>query len=53
MFEMLTTAQRALLFTFSAGLVTVFASMLKWVYGAVNGIDQARREAHKPAKKIE
>jgi hypothetical protein len=53
MFELLSTSQRALLFTVSAGLVTLFASMLKWVYGVINGNEQARREAHKPLKKVQ
>ncbi|KAK2593902.1 hypothetical protein QQS21_008364 [Conoideocrella luteorostrata] len=53
MFELLTTAQRALLFTFSAGMVTIFSGLLKWVYGVVNGNDQARWEAHRPLKKVQ
>lgn len=53
MFELLSTAQRAGLFTVSAGLVTVFSGVLKFVYGVVNGNEQARREAHKPLKKVQ
>ncbi|OAA48641.1 FAR-17a/AIG1-like protein [Metarhizium rileyi] len=53
MFELLTTGQRVVLFTMSAGLVTVFSSILKWLYGVVNGNEQAREEAHKPLKKVQ
>ncbi|KHO00056.1 FAR-17a/AIG1-like protein [Metarhizium album ARSEF 1941] len=53
MFELLTTSQRVLLFTVSAGLVTAFSSILKWVYGVVNGNEQARREALKPLKRVQ
>ncbi|GAO13983.1 uncharacterized protein UV8b_01940 [Ustilaginoidea virens] len=53
MFELLTTTQRALLFTVSAGLVTAFSGVLKWTYGIVNGYEQAQREAHKPLKKFQ
>lgn len=52
-FGLLSTPQRVLLFTFSAFLSTASSSMLKWVYGAVNGYDVARKEAHKPLKKIQ
>ncbi|EGU80637.1 hypothetical protein FOXB_08860 [Fusarium oxysporum f. sp. conglutinans Fo5176] len=53
LFELLSTTQRVMLFTFSAGLVTVSSSFLKWVYGRVNGYEKAEREAHKPLKKIQ
>ncbi|KAH7328992.1 FAR-17a/AIG1-like protein [Stachybotrys elegans] len=53
LFEMLSTVQRACLFTFAAALVTLSSGMLKWVYGWVNGYESARKEAHKPLKKIE
>ncbi|KAI5466131.1 FAR-17a/AIG1-like protein [Mariannaea sp. PMI_226] len=53
LFEFLTTTQRVFLFTFSAGLVTASSSGLKWVYGKVNGYEQAQKEAHKPLKKVE
>ncbi|KEY65586.1 hypothetical protein S7711_09246 [Stachybotrys chartarum IBT 7711] len=53
LFGLLSTTQRILLFTFSAALVTASSSMLKWIYGFVNGYDIAREEAHKPLKKIQ
>ncbi|KAF9769364.1 hypothetical protein IL306_013226 [Fusarium sp. DS 682] len=53
LFELLSTTQRVMLFTFSAGLVTVSSSCLKWVYGRVNGYETAQSEAHKPLKKIQ
>ncbi|KAF4487861.1 integral membrane [Fusarium agapanthi] len=53
LFELLSTTQRVMLFTFSAGLVTVSSSFLKWVYGRVNGFEQAEREAHRPLKKVQ
>ncbi|KAM5355816.1 hypothetical protein ACJ41O_002462 [Fusarium nematophilum] len=53
LFELLSTAQRVLLFTFSAGLVTASSSCLKWVYARVNGYEAAQKEAHKPLKKVE
>ncbi|KAK8925264.1 hypothetical protein H634G_05851 [Metarhizium anisopliae BRIP 53293] len=53
MFELLTTGQRVLLFTFSAGLVTAFSSLLSWLYGVVNDNEQARREALKPLRKVQ
>lgn len=52
-FELLSTPQRILLFTFSAGLMTASTSGLKWVYGRVNGYEIAEKEAHKPLKKIQ
>lgn len=45
--------QRVLLFVFSASLVTLSSGMLKWIYAKVNGYDEARREAHKPLKKLQ
>ncbi|KAI8684350.1 hypothetical protein NCS57_00101000 [Fusarium keratoplasticum] len=53
LFELLSTEQRVLLFTFSAGLVTVSSSCLKWVYARVNGYQAAQKEAHKPLKKVQ
>ncbi|KAH6898427.1 FAR-17a/AIG1-like protein [Thelonectria olida] len=53
LFELLSTAQRVLLFTFSAALVTVSSSGLKWLYAKVNGYEKSRHEAYKPLKKIE
>ncbi|KAM0076506.1 hypothetical protein ACKRZS_011563 [Fusarium odoratissimum] len=53
LFELLSTTQRVMLFTFSAGLVTVSSSFLKWVYGRVNGYEKAEREAHKTLKKVQ
>lgn len=52
-FELLDTTQRVLLFTFSAGLVTLSSALLKWLYGAINGYDVIRKEAHKPLKKVQ
>ncbi|KAK0387592.1 hypothetical protein NLU13_3838 [Sarocladium strictum] len=53
MFAVLNTTQRALLFTFAAGLSTMSSVALKWVYGKVNGFEAIRREAHKPLKKVQ
>ncbi|KAF7542902.1 hypothetical protein G7Z17_g11182 [Cylindrodendrum hubeiense] len=53
LFELLSTVQRVFLFTFSAGLVTVSSAGLKWVYAQVNGYEKAKKEAHKPLKKVE
>ncbi|KAI9171386.1 UPF0641 membrane protein [Paramyrothecium foliicola] len=52
-FELFSFPQRVALFVFSAFLVTVSSSGLKWVYGWVNGYEDARREAHKPLKKVQ
>jgi hypothetical protein len=41
-----------LLFAFSAALVTGSSMALKWAYGYVNGWEVARKEAHKPLKKL-
>ncbi|KAF5025292.1 hypothetical protein F66182_2625 [Fusarium sp. NRRL 66182] len=53
LFELLSTSQRVMLFTFSASLVTISSSFLKWAYGRVNGYETAQREAHKPLKKVQ
>ncbi|KAJ6446059.1 FAR-17a/AIG1-like protein [Purpureocillium lavendulum] len=53
LFGLLSTAQRALLFVTSAALVTLSSGALKSVYGSVNGYDKARREPHKPLKKLQ
>ncbi|KAF7546683.1 hypothetical protein G7046_g9235 [Stylonectria norvegica] len=53
LFELLSTTQRVMLFTFSAGLVTVSSAGLKWIYARVNGYDQARKDAMKPLKKVQ
>ncbi|OLN88479.1 UPF0641 membrane protein [Colletotrichum chlorophyti] len=50
-FEILNTAQRVGLFTFSAVLMTISTSLLKWIYGRFNGYEQLRKEAYKPLKK--
>ncbi|KAK4234297.1 UPF0641 membrane protein [Achaetomium macrosporum] len=52
-FALLSTSQHALLFTFSAALLTVSSSALKWIYARVNGYDKAQREAYKPLKKMQ
>ncbi|KND94799.1 membrane protein [Tolypocladium ophioglossoides CBS 100239] len=52
LFGVLSTPQRVLLFVFSAALVTVSSSILKWIYASVSGYDEARRP-HKPLKKME
>lgn len=52
-FAVLNTTQRAMLFTFAAGLSTMSSIALKWVYGTVNGYDWMRREAGKPLKKVQ
>ncbi|KAI0484911.1 FAR-17a/AIG1-like protein [Xylariaceae sp. FL0804] len=44
-FEILSTWQRALLFTFSALLMTGSTMALKWTYGRINGIESFRRDA--------
>jgi len=33
--------------------MTLSTSLLKWVYGRLNGIEQMQREADKPLKKVE
>ncbi|KAK7426341.1 hypothetical protein QQZ08_007096 [Neonectria magnoliae] len=53
LFELLSTVQRAGLFTFSAGLVTLSSAGLKWIYAKVNGYEKAKTEAWKPLKKVE
>lgn len=53
LFELLSTTQRVLLFTFSAALVTVSSAGLKWAYARLNGYQQAEREAYKPLKKVQ
>ena len=53
LFGLLSTAQRILLFVTSAALVTVSSGALKWVYGNFNGYENARREPHKPMKKVQ
>ncbi|KAI2616603.1 FAR-17a/AIG1-like protein [Hypoxylon sp. NC1633] len=44
-FGILNTWQRALLFTFSASLMTGSTMILKWTYGRVNGIEKFEKEA--------
>ncbi|KAI0009113.1 FAR-17a/AIG1-like protein [Xylariaceae sp. FL0662B] len=44
-FDMLSTWQRALLFTFSASLMTGSTMMLKWWFGKINGIEKFKKEA--------
>ncbi|KAI1386989.1 FAR-17a/AIG1-like protein [Hypoxylon trugodes] len=44
-FELLNTWQRALLFTFSASLMTGSTMLLKWTYGKINGIEEFKKEA--------
>ncbi|CAJ2513403.1 Uu.00g015220.m01.CDS01 [Anthostomella pinea] len=44
-FDILSTWQRALLFTVSALLMTGSTMMLKWLYGKVNGIEGFKKEA--------
>ncbi|KAI1845618.1 hypothetical protein JX266_008229 [Neoarthrinium moseri] len=44
-FDILSTWQRVLLFTFSAALMTGSTMALKWVYGKVNGIEELKNEA--------
>ncbi|PNY25226.1 Membrane protein [Tolypocladium capitatum] len=53
LFALLSTLQRVLLFVFSAALVTVSSGLLKRIYASINGYDEARREPHKPLKKVE
>lgn len=50
-FDVLNTVQRVGLFTFSAALMTASTSLLKWVYGRVNGYEKLEKEAYKPLKK--
>ncbi|KAI1180598.1 FAR-17a/AIG1-like protein [Nemania sp. FL0916] len=45
-FGMLNTWQRAMLFTFSAFLMTGSTLSLKWLYGKLNGLEPLRREAN-------
>ncbi|KAM7214693.1 FAR-17a/AIG1-like protein [Rhypophila decipiens] len=49
-FELLTTGQRVALFTFSAMLMTSSTLLLKWVYGALNGVEELKKEALHPIK---
>ncbi|OTA89704.1 hypothetical protein M434DRAFT_398420 [Hypoxylon sp. CO27-5] len=44
-FDILSTWQRALLFTFSASLMTGSTMMLKWTYGMINGIEGYKKDA--------
>ncbi|KAI0151908.1 FAR-17a/AIG1-like protein [Hypoxylon sp. NC0597] len=44
-FDILSTWQRALLFTFSASLMTGSTMMLKWTYGKINGIEEYKKDA--------
>ncbi|KAI1767656.1 FAR-17a/AIG1-like protein [Hypoxylon sp. FL1150] len=44
-FDILNTWQRALLFTFSATLMTGSTMLLKWTYGKINGIEEFKKEA--------
>ncbi len=52
LFALLSTAQRVMLFTFSASLMAASTVILKWIYGQVNGFESAAKEAHKPLKKV-
>ncbi len=49
--ELLSTPQRVLLFSVSAGLMTLSTFLIQWVYGKVNGLDGLEVRARKPAKK--
>ncbi|KAI1328279.1 FAR-17a/AIG1-like protein [Xylariaceae sp. FL0255] len=44
-FDVLSTWQRALLFTFSALLMTGSTMLLKWLYGKLNGLENFETEA--------
>ncbi|KAH9908676.1 FAR-17a/AIG1-like protein [Xylariomycetidae sp. FL2044] len=44
-FDILSTWQRAFLFTFSALMMSTSTMILKWFYGKVNGIESFKREA--------
>ncbi|KAI1339620.1 FAR-17a/AIG1-like protein [Xylariaceae sp. FL0016] len=44
-FDVLTKWQRALLFTFSALLMTGSTMTLKWLYGKINGIESFKKDA--------
>ncbi|ROT36845.1 hypothetical protein SODALDRAFT_298481 [Sodiomyces alkalinus F11] len=52
-FAVLDTAQRVVLFTFSASLMTGSTVLLKWLYGRINGYGKMEKEAHKPLKKVQ
>jgi hypothetical protein len=52
-FELLNPPLRALLFTFSACLMTGSTIMLKWLYGRINGLEHMQREAHQPLKRVD
>ncbi|KAI8944160.1 FAR-17a/AIG1-like protein [Xylaria longipes] len=45
-FDILSTWQRALLFAFSASLMTGSTLSLKWLYGKVNGLERSRKEVN-------
>lgn len=49
-FELLNTAQRAMLFTFSGFICAGSTMALKWLYGKINGIEKFQREAYNPVK---
>lgn len=49
-FDLLSTWQRVLLFTFSASLMTGSTLALKWIYGKVNGNQELKEAAKHPLK---
>jgi hypothetical protein len=51
MFDLLSTPQRVALFTFSALLMTASTTMLKWVYGKLNGLEVSGKGEIKSIKK--
>jgi hypothetical protein len=48
--DLLSTGQRVILFTVSAGLMTGSTLALKWIYGKLNGIEELKEEAKHPLK---
>ncbi|KAL8304412.1 hypothetical protein RB597_004398 [Gaeumannomyces tritici] len=48
--DILTTPQRAVFFAFCASLEAGSTMALKWLYGTLNGVEDFKREALKPAK---
>lgn len=46
-FDILSTWQRLLLFTFSSLLMSGSTMALKWLYGKLNGVDRFQNEAVK------
>jgi len=51
--SVLSTSERAGLFSFSGILFTISSITLKWLYGCINGVQSMQMNAGRPLQKVE